>query len=84
MWARLGGKQSSSPRDVSQASGHSLGWLPRGPEPQKWVLVVAVPLNYMAGGIAGDHEAFEDTDRKLQDVVRLELQWAFFFGSASS
>ena len=36
-----------------------------------------MPLNYMAGGIAGDHEAFEDTDRKLKDVVRLELQWAF-------
>ena len=43
-----------------------------------------MPLNYMDGGIVGDHEAFEDTNRELQGVIRLELQWAFSFGSASS
>ena len=32
---------------------------------------------------AGDHEAFEDTDRELQDVVRSGLQWAPFGGVSS-
>ena len=34
--------------------------------------------------IAGNHEVFEDTDRELQDLVRLEVPWASSFGSASS
>ena len=28
---------------------------------------------------AGDDEDFEDTDRELQDLVRLEVQWASSF-----
>ena len=38
-----------------------------------------MPLNYMDGVIVVDPEAFEDTHRVLQDVVRLELQWPFSF-----
>ena len=32
----------------------------------------------------GDHEVFEDTDRELQDLVKLEVQWASSFASAVS
>ena len=45
---------------------------------------MAVPLIYVDRGIAGDHEVFEDTDQGLQDLVRLEGQWASSFGNASS
>ena len=34
---------------------------------------MAVPPIYMDRSTAGDHEVFEDTDRELQDVVRLEV-----------
>lgn len=43
---------------------------------------MAVSPIYVEGSPAGDHEAFEDTDRELQNVVRLELQWTS--GSISS
>ena len=43
-----------------------------------------MPLIYVGRSIAGDHEAFEDTDQELQDLVRLEVQWASSFGSVSS
>ena len=33
---------------------------------------------------AGDHEIFGDTDRELQDLVRLEVQWASSSGTVSS
>ena len=39
---------------------------------------------YMDRSTAGDHEVFEDTDQELQDLVKLEVQWASSFGSASS
>ena len=45
---------------------------------------MAVPLIYVDRGIAGDYEAFEDTDRGFQDLVKLEMQWASSFGNASS
>ena len=45
---------------------------------------MAVPPIYVDRSTAGDHEVFEDTDWELQDLVRLELQWASSFGSASS
>ena len=45
---------------------------------------MAVSRIYMDRSIAGDHEVFEDTDQELQDLVRLEVQWASSFGSASS
>ena len=45
---------------------------------------MSVPLIYVGRSIAADHEVFEDTDRELQDLVRLEVQWASSFGSASS
>ena len=45
---------------------------------------MAVPLIYVDRGIAGDHEAFEDTDQGLQDLGRLEVQWASSFGSTGS
>ena len=44
---------------------------------------MAVPPIYMDRSTAGDHEVFEDTDRELQDVVRLEVIWTSF-GSTSS
>ena len=44
---------------------------------------MSVPLIYVGRSIAADHEVFEDTDRELQDLVNLEVQWASF-GSASS
>ena len=43
---------------------------------------MAVSPIYVHGSTAGDHEVFEDTDWELQDLVRLELQWASSFGSA--
>ena len=45
---------------------------------------MAVPPPYVDRSAAGDHEVFEDTDQELQDLVRLEVQWASSFGSASS
>ena len=33
-----------------------------------------MPLIYVGRSIAGDHEVFEDTDKELQDLVRLEVQ----------
>ena len=39
---------------------------------------MAVSPIYVDIRIAGDHEVFENTDPELQDVVRLELQWASF------
>ena len=37
---------------------------------------MAVSPIYMDRSNAGDHEVFEDTDQELQDLVRLEVQWA--------
>ena len=45
---------------------------------------MAVPLISVDRRIAGDCEAFEDTDQELQDLVRLEVQGASSFNSASS
>ena len=45
---------------------------------------MAVSPLYVDRSTAGDHEVFEDTDGELQDLVRLEVQWASSFGSASS
>ena len=45
---------------------------------------MAVSPIYVDRSTAGDHEVFEDTDRELQDLVKLEVQWASSFGSASS
>ena len=50
---------------------------------------MAVPPIYVDRSTAGDHEVFEDRDRELQDLFRLdqicsEVQWASSFGSASS
>ena len=44
---------------------------------------MAVPPVYMERSTAGDHEVFEDTDRELQDVVRMEVIRTSF-GSTSS
>ena len=44
---------------------------------------MAVPPIYMDRSTAGDHEVFEDTDRELQDVVRLEVIWASFSNTSS-
>ena len=44
---------------------------------------MAVPLICVDTSIAGNHD-FKDTDLELQDLVRLEVQWASSFGSASS
>ena len=40
-------------------------------------------LIYVDRSIAVDHEVFEDTDRELQDVVRLEVIWASFSNTSS-
>ena len=69
--------------ETSRSRGHSLGCRPQEPATWKWVSVMAVSPIYMERSPAGGHEAFEDTDRELQNVVRLELQWASF-GSVSS
>ena len=45
---------------------------------------MAVPLICVDRNIAGDREVFEDTDRELQDLVRLEVEGASSFDSASS
>ena len=45
---------------------------------------MAVPPPYVDRSAAGDHEVFEDTDQELQDLVRLEVQWASSFASAVS
>ena len=45
---------------------------------------MAVPPPNVDRSAAGDHEVFEDTDQELQDLVRLEVQWASSFGNASS
>ena len=37
---------------------------------------MAVPPIYMDRSTDGDHEVFEDTDWELQDLFRLEVQWA--------
>ena len=44
---------------------------------------MAVPPIYVDKSTAGDHEVFEDIDSELQDLFRLEVQWASPFGSAS-
>ena len=44
---------------------------------------MAVPPVYTDRNTAGDHEVFEDTDREMQDVVRMEVIMALF-GSTSS
>ena len=43
-----------------------------------------VPPIYVDKCTAGDHVVFKDTDLELQDLVRLEVQWASSFGKASS
>ena len=40
--------------------------------------VMAVPPIYVDRSTAGGHEVFEDADWELQDLVRLEVQWASF------
>ena len=45
---------------------------------------MAVPPLYMGRSTAAGHEVFEDTDQELQNLVRLEMQWASSSGSASS
>ena len=45
---------------------------------------MTVSPTYVGRSTAGDHEVFEDTDQELQDLVRLEMQWASSFGSTSS
>ena len=37
---------------------------------------MAAPLVYVVRSTAGDREVSEDTDQELQDLVRLEVQWA--------
>ena len=39
--------------------------------------------NYMDGSTVGDHEIFEHPDQEMQYLVRLEVEWASSFGSAS-
>ena len=45
---------------------------------------MTVLLIYVDRSTAGDYDVFEDTDWELQDLVRLEVQWASSFGSTSS
>ena len=45
---------------------------------------MAVPPVYTDRSSAGDHEVLEDTDGELQDLVRLENQWASSCGRGSS
>ena len=43
----------------------------------------AVPHIYMDRSAAGDHEVFEDIDRELQDLFRLDVQWTSSFDSGN-
>ena len=45
---------------------------------------MAVSPVYVDRSTAGDHEVSEDTDWELKELVRLEMQWASYFGSANS
>ena len=45
---------------------------------------MAVSPVYVDRSTAGGHEVFEDTDRELQDLAKLEVQRASSFGSTSS
>ena len=76
-------KKKKKQPDVSQAKGQFVGCLPQVPATWKWVLVIAVLPNYMDGSTAGDHEIFEHPDQEMQYLVRLEVEWASFFGSSS-
>ena len=38
-----------------------------------------MPLIYVDRSTAGDQEVFEDADQELQDLVRLEVEWASSF-----
>lgn len=71
-------------RNVSQARGVP-SWLSDSGASQRSEseFLSCVPPVYMERSTAGDHEVFEDTDRELQDVVRMEVIWASF-GSTSS
>ena len=44
---------------------------------------MTVPPVYVDESTAGDHEVFEDITWELQDLFRLEVQWASSFGGAS-
>ena len=48
------------------------------------VFVTTVSPIYVDRSTAADHEVFQDTDRELQDLVRLEVKRASSFGSTSS
>ena len=73
---------SSSSQKASQARSHSLSCLTQGLVTSKRVM--AVPPIYVDRSPAGDHETSEDTDQESQDLVILEVQWAFSFGNTSS
>ena len=45
---------------------------------------MTVSPTYVDRSTAGDHEVFEDTVRDLQDLVRLEVQWASLVALALS
>ena len=74
---------SSSSGNVSQSGGQSHRSLPQRPATWKWIFVMAVPPIYMDKSTAGYHEDFEDADRELQDLVRLEAQWTSSFVSVN-
>ena len=71
----LGARQSSIFGSISQARSHSLDCLLQGPVTWKWIC--------MDSSTAGEYEVFEETDQELQDLVRLEVQWASSFCSTS-
>ena len=54
------------------------------PEAQRWVLVMAMPPDYMNGCITGEHEIPEDSHQGTPDLGRLEMQRASSLGNASS
>ena len=58
--------------------------IPRDPETQRQVLVMAMPPDCMDGDIAGEHEIPQNTDWGTPDLGRLETQQASSLGSASS
>ena len=70
---------------LERLSGYtSLGCLPQGAATWKWVFVIAAPQIDMDKSTADDHEVFDDTDRELQDLAILKVQWASYAGSAGS
>ena len=72
-----GTRWNSSSRTSLRLEVTGLAACPRGQGSESESSVMAVPPVYIDRSADGDHEVFEDTDWESQDLLRLEIQWAF-------